>query len=525
MKRYSITGKLVKIATAPAAAVIFGLVVFIYQLVFQIVPARMVLSQGVMARISPILAVTGLFLFMLAAATDPKRFQRKELVIPCLIILVLCASSALNHSRGLTDNIKTVIWQIDLLLFIFPTFIWLGNVSAADSESNSIAHYPSDQRRCKICQRAVRFAVVTALLIWDVAVLISLVQFFMMMEYKVIPKEGGLYIQGLSEGRLFGIFTNPYNSAIISFYASTVAVCMASYSRGSGNQKLKTFSIISFFLSTTMIVLSGTRCVMLGIIISCTVIVTVLILENPRICCHIHSCSFRAVIAVILAIIVSAGVFMLLEGYGKALRYGNFALNEIKEDSSVMPLDANGNTNQNSLERTDVNGDISNNRFAIWKDYLYVFMNEPAGIPFGYSPGGYMEYIDKNYPDLYIVQYIKAKYPFLQKSGRNIYGTHNSVLTVMISTGVVGLALLAALIIDSLIHIAKCFQKRRPQVVDYCMLAVLLTTAVALMFESDIFYQCSATSVVFWMVLGAVFGCSISNRTLDNFSQIDNKGN
>lgn len=492
MKTDSVYRKSLKSLTDPAAAVFFGLAVLVFQCIYIIVPLRMTISNGYISWISPALAVSGIVILATSVIADPKRYMCKELIVPWLFVLVLIASSVVNYDRGLIENIKTIIWQADLMLLIFPSFIRLGKESVEDSSPKYMA--------------AVSYAAIIVMMIWDTAVVVSLIQFFQMSDYTVIAENGWIYHQGFDGGRLFGIITAPYKASILSFYVSVAAVCIAAYCRN--NMKLKVFCIASAFLSITMIVLTGTRSVMLGILFSCAVIVIVVILKNQRVCRHIRSSFFRVVIAVIIALIVSAGVFLLQEGYGKALRNVNYILNESKEGSHVT-IDVDDNTARNSLERTDVSGDISNNRFAIWKDYIHVFMGRPSKMMFGYSPCGYMEYIDKNYPDLYIVSYVKWKYPLMYKTKHEVYATHNSVITVLISTGFAGLALLIALIVQSLKHITGYYFRRRPGIEDYCMLAVLLTTAVALMFESDIFYQCSATSVVFWMVLGAVFGCSV----------------
>ena len=512
--------KNIKNLADPAITISYGLAVLVFQCIYIIVPLRMIISNGFMTWVSPAMAVSGIALFVISWIIDPKRYLSKELVIPWLFIIVLIASSASNYDRGLIENIKTIIWQADLMLLIFSSFIFLGKAYAEGGSSNDVTIEGTLAKDMPVDAavpasagtgiKAVYYAAIIVMLIWDTAVVVSLIQFFQMSDYTVIAENGWIYHQGFDGGRLFGIITTPYNASILSFYVSVASVCIAVYCRK--NRKLKIFCIVSAFLAITMIVLSGTRSVMLGILFSCAVIVIVVMLKNQRICCHIRSSFFRAVIAVIIALIVSAGVFMLQEGYGRALRYGTTELNSLTLS-----------TKQSNLERTDVSGDISNNRFSIWKDYIHVFMDRPSKMLLGYSPCGYMEYIDKNYPDLYIVSYVKWKYPLMYKIRHEVYATHNSVITVLISTGFAGLALLIALIVQSLKHIVGYYLRCRPGIEDYCMLAVLLTTAVALMFESDIFYQCSATSVVFWMVLGAVFGRGIGSRTSGAVSQTHNK--
>lgn len=505
----------IKKLTGSATAVAYGLAVLVFQCIYIIVPLRRIISNGFMAWMSPALAVSGIAIFVISGIVDPKRYLSKELIIPWIFIIVLIASSASNYERGLIENIKTIIWQADLMLLIFPSFICLGKASTGGSSPNDEAirdvlakDMPADDAVASVSDgtaiKAVCYAAIIVILIWDIAVVVSLIQFFQMSDYTIAAEDGGVYRQGFSEGRLFGIFTAPYKSSIISSYTAAASICMDSYSRrwADGHLGLKLFCIISCMLSLTMIVLSGARSVMLGMMISCFVVVTISLLKSDRYRNSLHSDGLHKLISVSVAIAVAVGSFAILEGYGRLLRYtaGTFYTREMS-------------------------GDISNNRFYIWKDYIHVFMDKPPKMLLGYSPCGYMEYIDSNYQDLYIVQYVKWKYPLMYELKHEVYETHNSVLTILISTGFAGLALLIALIVQSLKHIAGYYIKCRPGIEDYCMLAVLLTTAVALMFESDIFYQCSATSVVFWMVLGAVFGRSIGSRTSGAVSQTHNKDN
>ena len=87
-----------------------------------------------------------------------------------------------------------------------------------------------------------------------------------------------------------------------------------------------------------------------------------------------------------------------------------------------------------------------------------------------------------------------------------MYAAHNTVLTVLISTGVAGLALVTALASKTLKQIFLHYRKGKFRALDYCVFAMLITAVTAMMFEADVFYQCNITSVLFWMTTGFMRG-------------------
>lgn len=94
------------------------------------------------------------------------------------------------------------------------------------------------------------------------------------------------------------------------------------------------------------------------------------------------------------------------------------------------------------LTRPDVHGDVSNNRFSIWKDYFNCVFSGVKPALLGFSPGAYMKIIKQEFPDIFIVSYIRDKYP-LSYSLDRIYDTHNGYVALAAGTGLLGLRLWA----------------------------------------------------------------------------------
>ncbi|MBQ6321764.1 MAG: hypothetical protein IJI24_02730, partial [Lachnospiraceae bacterium] len=69
-----------------------------------------------------------------------------------------------------------------------------------------------------------------------------------------------------------------------------------------------------------------------------------------------------------------------------------------------------------------------------------------------------------------------------------------------------GLALVTALASKTLKQIFLHYRKGKFRALDYCIFAMLITAATAMMFESDVFYQCNTSSVLLWMMTGFLHG-------------------
>ncbi len=474
--------------TDPTLGILYGLVTLIYQILYGLVPTRIAIQSSILSGFSPFLAVIGFGLLLMSLLTDPNRFKQKEMRISWLLILVLLLTTVVNHERGMKENIKTIIWQANLLLLVFSSWVKLGEKYSGNSEKGYFPEFA--------CQ-AVRYTIRFLLVILDIAAVWSLVQYFRLY-YREILTPRDHYHFGLYEGRLFGVFTTPYSAALVNTYALIASLfCILS-----PGVKRKAFPIVSCILSATMIVLTGTRSVLLGILLAVFIVAAMILTEKEPAAASGKRRFLTGIVAVFLALNISVGVYLIQLGYGRALQSTSAQLNGVSSES----IQNEDNPAVNNLMRKDMSGNMSSNRFGIWADYIHVLLDRPEKLILGYSPCGYMGYIDDNYPDLFIVQYYREKYSFYYLQNHDVYAAHNSVLTILISTGFTGLALLTALAVKLLKQIFVYYRRGRFRALGYCILAMLITTATAMMFESDVFFQCNTSSVVFWMMTGFLRG-------------------
>ena len=134
------------------------------------------------------------------------------------------------------------------------------------------------------------------------------------------------------------------------------------------------------------------------------------------------------------------------------------------------------------------------------EEYLDIVFDKPISAVFGLSLGEYQKIITTEYSDKYIVQYIMNSHPSMFERGY-IYDTHNAYVGALIMTGIAGILTLFVFLIMGLIQILKVLSKKQSTelLVFFAILVFILITSF---FDSDLFFRCTSTSVLFWLISG-----------------------
>ena len=153
-----------------------------------------------------------------------------------------------------------------------------------------------------------------------------------------------------------------------------------------------------------------------------------------------------------------------------------------------------------AIERSQ-EGDVSNNRFEIWRDYLSL-----AGEigPAGLSLSNYNDYIGDRHPEMYIVRYFTDQFKDTVKTDL-VYESHNNYLFVFISTGFVGAGLFLCFLVLVLVRVIR-YILRHPQLSLWTIttLAVVAFGLVEALFMNSVFLKINDVSFIFWLALGAL---------------------
>ena len=111
-------------------------------------------------------------------------------------ILVLCITTLLNRSYNFFDNVLGVItFGVQLILFF--------------------SYYHMTEK--KEFSFTIQLTAVASSILWNICCAISLAQYLLNIQYRTLNPIGNTVRQGIVDGRLFGIFSDPNFAAFTSF--------------------------------------------------------------------------------------------------------------------------------------------------------------------------------------------------------------------------------------------------------------------------------------------------------------------
>ena len=319
-----------------------------------------------------------------------------------------------------------------------------------------------------------------------VGVFFSLVQFFMLIGYRVFDYKGLLIRQGFVESRLFGILASPNYLSIIS-----LIVIIYLWMRLSAlNKIVKTLAISSIVLNFAYIVLSGSRTTYICLVVA-AFLYSLIKFE--------YSNKAKSFVTVLLTVGL---VFLSYNG----VKYSSDLY--LKAHSAEILLNKEkGENNHLTLERTDTSEEnISNNRFAIWQSTASFIPKRPL---FGYSAGNWYE-LGKTYDaSAYII--------------KEHYLTHNGYLELLFYNGLLGFLPFAAFMISFIwASIKKFLKDKKNKILDDELVSGLLMTVVILisnLFLSSTLYGISLLGCILFIISGYYF--SVISKKRDGYRQLN----
>ena len=318
-----------------------------------------------------------------------------------------------------------------------------------------------------------------------VGVFLSLVQFFMLIGYRVFDYKGLLIRQGFVESRLFGILASPNYLSIIS-----LIIIIYLWMRLSAlNKIVKTLAISSIILNFAYIVLSGSRTTYICLVVA-AFLYSLIKFE--------YSNKAKSFVTVLLTVGL---VFLSYNG----VKYSSDLY--LKAHSAEIQLNKEKGENNNlTLERTDTSEEnISNNRFAIWQSTASFIPKRPL---FGYSAGNWYE-LGKTYDaSAYII--------------KEHYLTHNGYLELLFYNGILGFLPFAAFMISFIwASIKKFLKDKKDKITDNELVSGLLMTVVILisnLFLSSTLYGISLLGCILFMISGYYF--SVISKKRDGYRRL-----
>ena len=105
-----------------------------------------------------------------------------------------------------------------------------------------------------------------------------------------------------------------------------------------------------------------------------------------------------------------------------------------------------------------------------------------------------------------------------------IYDTHNAYIGAFVMAGILGVILLMIFLVCGFVRTVRYIaNNKKVSLSVYTILAVVVLILAASFFESDLFFRCTSTSVIFWLVTGILL--MVTEPTNKIQSESDNLNN
>lgn len=387
------------------------------------------------------------------------RLNKSDLLLAAFV-LILGISTIANREYEFTENILgTGTFTAQLIVFYF------------------IARRMPEAMIAACLRRIALFAS----LFWTPGCVLSLYQYIINDHYVTRNPENRLIRQGIVDGRLFGLFSDPNFAA----FTSLLIILLLLFSLRTVNRNLfsmKLFSVygvVCIVINLAYLIMSNSRTIYIAavgtilffvLLTTCRKHLTEDGLNRKQILTDFLK---RAAATLAATAAVYAVLFFPIQGIGHL----------VVPDRGI-----------DDMVREDVNlENISNNRSTIWKNYLTLYQDKPV---FGFSIWSALPYAVDRYPDSYLA--------------KTRYVTHNGYLSLLVETGCAGFLVMGAFFAMTAVTFFRRVQKK--EAVGDCFLFFAVLIAAVLIFLlcfHDVFFTVNIETMLLFTAVGYI-GNSLS---------------
>ncbi len=424
---------------------LFGRVTVLHNLVEHTINSYVFILAGLM----------GILLFGVDLLFYRNFLKMKYVYVYIAFIVVAAISSVLNMTYGIKSNLTTLVWLVDQMI-VFTTMGYLFTRENYDAW--------------------LRWFFRVSGVIWGIAAGGSIYQYFFVPGFK-IWMNGRFIRQSFCENRLFGVFIDPNLGAFVGFLVmwGMFYLIRDAKKRESRHYKLvQVLGIINCILQTFYIILSGSRSVEVCMVVSLSYAIIFYFMKKNRE--KQIPLWKKALTYVLVPLVISFALLACFEGI--KIGVATLAQNVTTETSHTV----------DELERTDIEGNASNNRSDIWKGYIELWKDKPI---FGISPRNGWTYADAVHPEGYIANHH--------------YDVHNAYIAVFVGMGIVGtlvMLLLIFLLLKSMLQ--QAFDVKTLDITKFMAIQMILNIAVFICFYPGIYFTNGIDTVLFWPAVGYI---------------------
>lgn len=460
-----------------------------YIVVFKVYIVAQVLLQWLLAPVVPWLGKIGnIFIVLMAMLIYFYNYKKKTILFykgmsktACVFLFAVLVSIIFNFRYNLIDNVETYLVLLIEILILMPVY--------------------SENKKKILADMRVFFNGFAIIMF-----ICSTIGFILYIT------DNPIYLYST---RFCGVFSNPNQSSIMSFFAiisSLIIIVIINSKKDSvKHYKLEySFQIINILLNLCMFTLSNSN--------TGRVMFMVLFGMIGFFACFYHLNSFhvisRSILGCILGflcVLLSHGTYNLVQGslayvpgvivvFQNEKLFGNFLEKEELENEGIEHTVGKEEPSSNKIDnitipkkefdRSKPEGGINNNRFEIWAEGMQAFSNSMF---IGFGPrnvyGAVVRYVDSPRTEI--------------EAG----GLHNMYIELLVSCGLFGFVSFILMVIVRAVPVIKrlfvfdknfVFERRLFLLLSVSVIAFLVMN----MAESTLLFTTSAYSILFWCILG-----------------------
>lgn len=363
-------------------------------------------------------------------------------------IAILGISTLLNYKYELTGNIlgmATFVSQLIIFYFL-----------------------PLVMPKAQII-KCMKYTALFTSFLWTIGCISSLYQYVKNIHYTTISPENLRIRQGIVDGRLFGLFSDPNFAA----FTSLIIIILLTYTIMHTKIKtLKIYSTISIFINLCYLIMSNSRTIYitaLGVLFTAIVLITYNNLKTDPASdtkTFLLLSGKRLLIAVLGVIAIYSVIFFPMRQIGQFMEPARSVNDMVREDVTTE--------------------NITNNRSTIWKNYFSLYKDKPV---FGFSIRSALPYATDKYPDSYLA--------------RTQYVTHNSYISLLIETGAAGFGVMGAFFLLTFIQSLKRIRQKEKISTNYILfVSLIVAVLIFLMCFHDVFFTVNIETMLLYIGIG-----------------------
>ncbi len=384
-----------------------------------------------------------------------KYFKYTHFWILNAFLVSYVVSTVLNMKYGILDNLQGFVW--------LTAQIWILYLVNIDMSIQDI-------------KKEFKILGMIYLVFASVANFVSLGMFFVGYTYRNFDTGKKL---GFLWGRLWGVYDDPNHGSIIAMIAIVIAIYLYNTLK---SVKARIALILSSVINGLYIYLSDSRTGILCIAVGIGIMSAVLYWWKTN-----KTKTFFAIILSLACIMVIVFVEVPIQKVMGVI---------VQATSGSIDFDDDNSQEEDTIVigREETESDPSNRRFDIWESGLRLVKEQPI---YGIGRFNFVNFARAEVPDAYIVN----------NDLQDFDSMHNMPLDVFVSQGVIGIAILGVVIIQSIVVVIKGhgIVKREHRKLVLTLFVLLVMNAMSSLFVSTVIYINSPATGIFWLSFGYFF--------------------